>query len=196
MDTNNKMVYTVYIEDKFHQPLCTAEEIAEYRFKLREFNTYSEAVAYIKDFLDKDFESIAKDCKNKDEIQTYWAYHGEVLYITPTPVGIESFSSRDYFQEKINNYTNIMDKKMDEKLTTEENQDLIHMAQESVNKMNKNVLEDNCVFGKNIRNALKFATKTHQGYQNQVRKGKIPLTSRIHSQWPLYWPVSVFHRTR
>lgn len=104
MNSNKIEEYTVYIEDKFHQPLCTKEDIAEYRHKFGVYNNYEEAIATVKEFLDKDFASIAKDRKNRDDIQSYWAFYGEDLFIIPTPAGIESFSSSDYIQRKIDNY--------------------------------------------------------------------------------------------
>ena len=104
MNPNETKAYAVYVEDKFHQPLCTEEDIDEYRYKLAEYNSYEEALTAVKEFLDRDFESIAKDSKNRDEIQRYWAFHGEDLFIIPTPANKEYFSSSTYFQNKINNY--------------------------------------------------------------------------------------------
>lgn len=91
--------YKIRVEDKFHQTASEHNDFCHYY--LSEYKTYQEAIKACRDFLDRDFESIVKDCKNKDDFYNYWSFHGERLYIYPGPDNNRDFNSDKYIEEKI-----------------------------------------------------------------------------------------------
>ena len=104
MKNENNKIYSVLVEDIWHQPLTSPEDIAEYRYKLNDFNGYEEAVEACKKFLDDDFNSIVADCANESDFYGYWSFHGEDLFITPASSEELPFSSRTYMEEKVKTY--------------------------------------------------------------------------------------------
>lgn len=92
--------YKIRVDDIYHQ----GYEDDSYYIN-QEFSSYNQAEEFCKIFLDKDFNNIVKDCKNKDDFYNYWAYHGEALYISPDNRK-NSFNSRDYIESKVEKYFN------------------------------------------------------------------------------------------
>lgn len=97
---NNPVKFIVYNEDKFHQPLSSEEDIAEFRYEMGSFDNYEEAVSFCKEYLDKTFDEIVNDSDDSESyFRKYWYHHGEDLFIVPSPE--KHFSSSDYIEEKI-----------------------------------------------------------------------------------------------
>ena len=140
MKNEKNKIYSVLVEDIWHQPITDPDDISEHRYKLGDFTSYDEAVRACKKFLDNDFNSIIIDCANESDFYSYWAYHGESLYITLTTDETQVFSSKDYINKKIIDY---------------------FITEKTFMKNNFKLLK-----------AIKFATKTHEVYQKQKRKGK------------------------
>ena len=89
---NTKQKYTIHCQEVFHlyEP--------EYKCTLGEYDSYDEAVAVCKEELDEFIEDYGSDRKN---LALAYAHHGENLHVSPTPEGVEPFSSIHYYEEAV-----------------------------------------------------------------------------------------------
>lgn len=95
-------MYTVYVEDYFHSPLTSSEDIDEYRWVVGEYASYEEALRRVRTITENVFRDafLASD-GSPDEICLYWIHHGEDAWISPVPDGAPRFSGRDYFHDML-----------------------------------------------------------------------------------------------
>ena len=90
-NTKSKEIYTVFIDDYFHEPIYDDKD----RIKYGEFETYEEAVCACK----KIVENFLASYNTEKDARLGWYHYGEDAFIRPTPEGIKYFSARDYFHE-------------------------------------------------------------------------------------------------
>ena len=93
-------MYTVNVDDYFHTPLISPEDVAEHRQTAGTFESYDDALAYAQGIVESVYRGALIAAEGDDQMMgVYWANHGEDAWISPALDGRERFSASDYFTQ-------------------------------------------------------------------------------------------------